>query len=485
MRVGWNQGNFILVKISPYIKHESVSSIYLSHSFALCLALLCLPHCKSDGNVGSGYPPVPPIPPEPTCAMTPAGKGTEACPYLISTYEQLKKIKYGLDKHYELRNNIDASPSYEEGADGCIAYDGRNADTADCAGWIPIGEDSTPFTGSLDGREYVISKLYVNVSSDNEDAYAGLFGSIWTASIRNLGLRELRVMANSSGNFASAYAGGLAGHNNGGTIINSYAIAGSVEASSSGIIAVAAGGGGLVGSNLRGTIIINSYATGFVKVSASGRLVVVAGGGGLVGSEDSGTIMNSYATGSVEASSSGLTSSANSGGLVGYGHNETISNSYATGSVVTTVTTIKDGDTQASAGGLVGGTYNGMISHSYATGSVAATNIGDGDTYAYVGGLVGDNSDGTIDNTNYYDTSPTTGTGLEDACGSGSGTCDAVGLTTAEMQEDPSAGGIYPDMLGGVFLLSSGSYPKVYQCEINPMTNVCSDTFLDELVPGQ
>ena len=128
--------------------------------------------------------------------------------------------------------------------------------------------------------------------------------------------------------------------------------------------------GGLVGHN-SGTI-SNGYVTG----SVGGNSYV----GGLVG-HNSGTISNSYVTGSVSGNNY-------VGGLVGYndgsnGGTATISNSHVTGSV----------SGNDFVGGLVGyndGSFGGTatISNSYATGTVSgATNVG---------GLVGQNygSDG-------------------------------------------------------------------------------------------
>jgi hypothetical protein len=130
--------------------------------------------------------------------------------------------------------------------------------------------------------------------------------------------------------------------------------------------------GGLVGKN-SGTI-TNSYATG----SVTGKHYV----GGLVGM-NMGTITNSNATGSVTSNY------YHAGGLVGWNEDmATITNSYATGSVTGSI----------SAGGLVG-TNVGTITNSYATGSVTSN--------AYVGGLVGANyygdDDGIVTNS-YYDT---------------------------------------------------------------------------------
>jgi len=152
---------------------------------------------------------------------------------------------------------------------------------------------------------------------------------------------------------------------------------------------------GLVADHRSGTI-SNSYVTGSVSGSSYvGGLVgysydeitdsyctadVDGGGevGGLV-ADSTGSITRSYATGSVFGGSS-------VGGLVGYQggyYGGTITESYATGSVY--------GGTDY-AGGLVGysdGYYIGDITDSYAAGDVSA----DG---GYVGGLVGYMYDGSI-----------------------------------------------------------------------------------------
>ncbi|RXE46773.1 GLUG motif-containing protein [Chromohalobacter israelensis] len=129
--------------------------------------------------------------------------------------------------------------------------------------------------------------------------------------------------------------------------------------------------GGLVGYNDSGTI-TDVYATG----SVTGEFEKV---GGLVGYNDGGTIIQSYAAGDVSSDV------IFAGGLVGYNVDGTISQSYATGDV-----SVDD----YGAGGLVGTNLNGTITHSYATGDVLApTNAGE------LGGLVGWNSQGTISHT--------------------------------------------------------------------------------------
>ena len=113
--------------------------------------------------------------------------------------------------------------------------------------------------------------------------------------------------------------------------------------------------GGLVGSNT-GTI-SNSYNTG--TVSGGSSL------GDLMGS-NTGTVSNSYATGNVNGTSS-------LGGLMG-SNTGTVSGSFATGNVTGT----------SSLGGLMGSSTTGLVSNSYATGNVSGTSS--------VGGLMGSNT---------------------------------------------------------------------------------------------
>ena len=213
------------------------------------------------------------------------GDGTEASPYLICSYTQLGLMRNGLSAHYELGQNITASGT-----------------------WVPVGDGSSRFTGSLNGDGHTISNLTVNSGT-----HAGLFGYIDGANIRNLTLSNVSITAsNDSGN---SYAGALTAYNNNGTISDSCATSGSVfssSATSSGWLSYA---GGLVGYNSGGTI-SNSYATGSVAASASGPASSPRVGG-LVGRNNDGTISNSYATGSVDATASSINSSAFAGGLVG------------------------------------------------------------------------------------------------------------------------------------------------------------------------
>ncbi len=250
------------------------------------------------------------------------GEGTESDPYIICNADQLQSMRDHLDAHYELGQNIDAS-----------SINGPYACNGTCTGFQPIGNcgdngkcfdyygdedlDNEPFTGALDGKEFTISNLTINISRPTfvfDDSYAGLFGYTSGANIRNVGLLNVDIDA-SSDDFSSA--GGLVGLNsNSSSITNSYST-GDVSSSSSVSDSYA---GGLVAQN--SSSIINSYATGNVSSSTSLNFSN-SSAGGLVG-QNNGSITNSYSTGNVSSSSA---DSSSVGGVVGF-NKGSITNSY-------------------------------------------------------------------------------------------------------------------------------------------------------------
>ncbi|MDD2775950.1 MAG: GLUG motif-containing protein [Gallionella sp.] len=310
----------------------------------------------------------------------------------------LQGMNTALAGNYVLGGDIVASPTSTWNSDGAVV--------PTYAGFTPISNGATQFTGTFNGLGHTISNLVINRPTTD---YVGLFGSVGTGSvISNVGLvgnsvsGSFRVGGLAGWNFGSitgsyatgsvsglgSFIGGLVGFNSG-TVSNSYAT-GNVSGSSS--------VGGLVGNN--SNIVSNSYATGNVSGSSSvGGLVgnnsnIVSNSyatgsvsgtdsfGGLVGRNNSyGTISNSYAVGSV----GGLIGIVNVGGLIGLNYG-TVSNSYAMGNV--------NGNF---VGGLVGRNY-GTISNSYATGNVSGTRSG---------GLVGQ-SFGSVSNS--YATGSVSGT---------------------------------------------------------------------------
>ena len=155
-------------------------------------------------------------------------------------------------------------------------------------GWLPIGNETTPFTGEFDGNGYAIYNLQINSISLN---IIGLFGSIDGGAVRNLGVANVTIQANGR---VGALAGDLRG---GGRIVNSYA---------TGIISGNVNVGGLVGNigffttvpedtrpdGANAGIIVNSRSSVEVGVRFSN-------GGGILGRCNGCTILNSFAVGSV------------------------------------------------------------------------------------------------------------------------------------------------------------------------------------------
>ena len=293
------------------------------------------------------------------------GAGTEANPYLIEDVNDFDAFAnpanaatyWAAGVHTKLTTDIDLS--------------GRTYQTAVIAPYI---RNRLPFTGVFNGNTHTIS--YFNFTSQN-NSDIGLFGDISDATITNLGVTNVNIIANdyvgalaanafnstmtdcySSGQISLRwYGGGLVGYSYYTSIDNCHSTVSMTAENTA---------GGLVGYNQNGPM-TNSYATGSVTTTEYGYA------GGLAG-ESYGLIGNCYATGDVTVPI------GHAGGLIGY-NTELVTNCYATGSVFG----------QRRCGGLIGENFGTRISDCYSTGSVAATGY-------EVGGLIGNNNRGTIQN---------------------------------------------------------------------------------------
>ncbi|MBP3597368.1 MAG: hypothetical protein J6J60_08245 [Clostridia bacterium] len=249
------------------------------------------------------------------------GDGSEENPFIIVTPRQLEAMNYCLYENYKLGKDINL-----------INYEN----------WLPIGDISYKFSGSLDGDEYKISNLKIT----DENDYKGLFGYN-LGKIKNVKLENIDIRG-------KKYVGGLLGYNELGIIENSY-VSGIITGSDANI-------GGLVGYNKGGTI-ENSYASGTITGNASYT-------GGLVGYNDVGTIQKCYTEGKVIGNSTYV------GGLVGYNKDN----------IILCYSNAKVNGNDRYIGGFVGWNI-GVIEKCYATGEV----VGSSDN---VGGLIGYNKGG-------------------------------------------------------------------------------------------
>jgi hypothetical protein len=204
-----------------------------------------------------------------------------------------------LDKSFELANDIDAS---------------RTTLWNEDAGFMPIGNGETEFTGTFDGNDHIIKGLEINRPYEY---YVGLFGFTYTASISHVGLVDASI-------YGGGYTGGLVGYNDASTISQSY-VSGIIN--SSGDYWNCCDGdvntGGLVGFNSGD--IDNTYSTATVNMenidSTNSMYWCYLCTGGLVGFNDyNGTITLSYSSGRVTSAGSSPI-----GGLIGYNDNNTMS----------------------------------------------------------------------------------------------------------------------------------------------------------------
>ena len=300
-------------------------------------------------------------------ATMPSGSGTSGDPYLIATLNNLYWVTQNSSSwgsYFQQTADIDASAdsSWNSGA-----------------GFRPIGTSSnSTFYGVYDGNGHTISGLFISQSTGSD---LGLFGDIFGATVKNIGLLNERVtQTRNIGN-----TGGLVGAGYQSTIDNCYTT-GSVTLGPVESQGVGGSVGGLVGAfptfpanyiNMNSTV-SNSHSTATVT---GARVDAV---GGLVGSSGTTqghiTLSNCFSTGAVSDDSS----SAYVGGLVGVNYaSQSITDCYSTGSV-------SAAGSSDIVGGLVGWNYTSTISDCYSSGNV----VGGTD----VGGLVGSNTSGTINN---------------------------------------------------------------------------------------
>jgi hypothetical protein len=272
-----------------------------------------------------------------------------------------------------------------------------------------------PFSGRFNGLGHVISNLEIG---DESGANVALFAVLdKRATVGSVDLRKAVIAGTTT-------VGSIAG-SSAGTISNSYAIATRV----SGVIA-----GGLVGENA-GTISRCRADTVVIGYSPGGQVWA----GGLVGQNGyGGLIEESFATGLI----TGLGQASSIGGVAGLNSGDdsqtgTIMNSYATGDVY--------GRKQTSVGGLVG--YNpgsSIINATYSTGAVRGKEVG------YVGGFAGNNQPPVVNS--YWDTT-TSGTMVGVGTGNDTG---ITGLTTQQLQAalptgfDPTIWAESPSMNNGL-----------------------------------
>jgi DNA-binding MarR family transcriptional regulator len=350
---------------------------------------------------------------------------------LIHDINELQNMSLDLNGSYELANDIDAS-----------ATRGWNGG----AGFIPVGNESgwyatgsfehwryhgpNVFNGTLDGRGFNITGLYINSST----LPVGLFGWLGDSSIvENVTLEGVDVTGKWNIATELACGGCLAGFSNG--TVRDCRCKGVVHEE------VITEAGGLIGYNTG--LVTDCGASGFVSSrSDAGGLVGLNDGvisncffkdirisdnpqmGGLVGF-NSGTITGCHAEGYFESDY------WDAGGLVG-GNSGTISNCSNSIDMINV------------RGSIAGANWLcGIISDCFNTGSIQDTNgfRGQESPDDGVGGLSGRNSGGII--TRCFSTGPVNGfqaTGGLVGCNDGGTILDCYAVGSAESARGTAGG---------------------------------------------
>jgi hypothetical protein len=226
--------------------------------------------------------------------MEPPGEGTLTNPYQVYAIENLYWITQNptsWTKCFAQMANIDAASS--------SVWD-------DGAGFTPIGNSTTKFSGLYNGQGYTISNLFINRPETND---VGFFGKFYNAYIRNLSLVNVNITGANN-------VGGLVGDTYNLSNISNCFVTGTVN----GVDNV----GGLAG-NCSQSVISNSFSKGTVNSTGNAS-------GGFVGTSRFGSdIYNCFSRAEVIGNTK-------VGGLVGdnvYENNQliTIVNCYSTGHV--------------------------------------------------------------------------------------------------------------------------------------------------------
>ncbi|GHT78474.1 hypothetical protein AGMMS50262_21170 [Bacteroidia bacterium] len=283
------------------------------------------------------------------------GIGTANNPYLISSKANMEALAL------TVANGNDCSGIYFS-----LTRDLTGAN--DTVTTVIGGDYPHSFKGVFDGGGHEVAVKIATIEPKYQlNAYAGVFGYISNATIKNLGVSgSVSSYANSS-SYSSSYSGGICGYASSSSITNCYNT-GSVSSKNSYrplAFPNDAHSGGICGIVVSSTI-TNCYNIGSVSSSTASTCY----SGGIYGSQYSSyssTIMNCYNTGSVSSSSSSSSSyyyNSYSGGICG--ENGTISNCFAAN---TTIQTQSYSTAQAQSSGRIA--YSAVsISNCYALSSM-------------------------------------------------------------------------------------------------------------------
>lgn len=289
------------------------------------------------------------------------GKGVLVDPYKIYTPQQLYDMRNDLAGNYKLMRNIDMS-TWNTGLT-----------------WTPIGTNTAPFIGTLDGNGKVISNLAV----DNATTVGGLFGAIQHAEIYDLTMDNFSYKSTYTTSPPFSYgAGVIAAVSRGNCYLHDITITNSTVKS------IYASVGGMIGWANTGDVLRRCYVTAAVEGSLAGGIIgsineaaevemcSVRGtikssetaAGGIVGVWlKNGVFRNNY-------SQADVTGAGHCGGIVGLCSNIFICiNSYAAGTINGTIASYGIGGLMANSANYGGNLWDKTVNSGLADPDVSGT----------------------------------------------------------------------------------------------------------------
>lgn len=127
-----------------------------------------------------------------------AYKIDDAAPNTVTAYNAIGLYKWREMATEDLTNNV---VNLKLGDDITLPTDGITLDAnglPDKGNWTPVGNGTTPYYGSIDGNNKIISNMYI-VNKTNTSNYQGFLGYGWKGTIKNITFDGAKIVVGKAG----------------------------------------------------------------------------------------------------------------------------------------------------------------------------------------------------------------------------------------------------------------------------------------------
>ena len=318
-----------------YVRAYAENAMGVSYSVEITVTTKDVKSEKWDGTIASSFA---------------GGSGTSSDPYIIETGGQLLLVRSYSSSHFALANNINL----------------------DNLNWKPF-----PFSGTLDGKGFIISNLYIKRNDD----YQGLFSELGSSNsvVKNLTIKGVRIDA-----AGIDYIGAIAGRSYG--LISDCKVIFLSDSYSKGTDCI----GAVVGSGSVQNCEVKSQAAGTV-ITGNNNVGGITGSGScdnchvyadVAGNDYVGGIAGYRSNCSMCSFTGKVTGSSYVGGVVGYSSNDSI----------ISCKSVADIFASSYAGGIAGYSYYASVTACYSDGTITPISS----SGSYFGGIIGYAHDNSI-----------------------------------------------------------------------------------------